>query len=236
MYMGGLGATIQRIDADECRAAGGIPSNCARVYRTGPGGWYSTLCDCFMPEKTIPAPVPAAPAQITVSPTIQTQVSPQISPVFQQQFQPTNSPATAGTSQVTPVGMAPVSSGITREQLDAALARQKEEFLAAQKPIGITAQSQLPPAPAPVPAQAPAYTAPSAPTYAPPEQLPPAPVQYRAAPDLGPAGGGSAYYEAAQTSVEPTQSQGKPPFDWKIAAIIGLGLFGVVAMSDKRKR
>ena len=47
----------------------------------------------------VPIPQQQSPAAITVSPTIQTQVSPQVSPVFQQQFQPTNSPATAGTTQ-----------------------------------------------------------------------------------------------------------------------------------------
>lgn len=41
----------------------------------------------------------SAAGPITVSPAIQTQVSPQISPVFQQQFQPSNSAATAGTTQ-----------------------------------------------------------------------------------------------------------------------------------------
>jgi hypothetical protein len=67
--------------------------------------------------------------------------------------------------------------------------------------------------------------------YAPPpaEQLPPVPVQYPAG------GGGGSYYEAPQTSIEPTQPQ-QPTFDWKIAAIIGLGLFGVAAMSGKQKR
>lgn len=38
----------------------------------------------------------------TVSPTIQTAISPQISPVFQQAFQPSGSPMTAGTTQVMP--------------------------------------------------------------------------------------------------------------------------------------
>lgn len=39
---------------------------------------------------------------ITVSPAIQTQISPQISPVFQQAFQPSGSPMTAGTTQTAP--------------------------------------------------------------------------------------------------------------------------------------
>lgn len=44
----------------------------------------------------------AATPNITVSPAIQTTISPQISPVFQQAFQPSGSPMTAGTTQTAP--------------------------------------------------------------------------------------------------------------------------------------
>ena len=51
----------------------------------------------------LPGGTPGAPGgNITVSPTVQAQISPQISPVFQQQFQPKDSPATAGTQQIQP--------------------------------------------------------------------------------------------------------------------------------------
>ena len=52
-------------------------------------------------------------APITVSPTIQTAISPQISPVFQQAFQPSGSPMTAGTTQTMPTtqSAAPADTG-----------------------------------------------------------------------------------------------------------------------------
>lgn len=106
----------------------------------------------------IPKPQQAAqqstgPVTITVSPTIQTQVSPQVSPVFQQQFQPSGSPMSAGTAQTS---AAPPSG-----------------------PIGVNSTSMQPSAPAQLPpAPAPSYAAP-APSYAPPpqtEQLPLSPL------------------------------------------------------------
>lgn len=233
MYLGALGANAGRMYFEDCKKAGGTPTNCRKenylVRYVGGVPVYSVnpvdMCDCWMPEPqaaTAPAPAPQ-PVNVTVSPTIQTNVSPQISPVFQQQFQPQNSPATAGTVQtgasqtapggVTPVGMQPTQSGITQQQLDEALARQRAEILAQRPPEGVTGQSQLPPAPAPAappPQAAPSYSAP--PPM--PEQL--APVAPAPTPQVS----------------APVQ----PVFDWKIAAIIGAGLFGVMALSDNRKR
>lgn len=56
---------------------------------------------------------PSGAGPITVSPTIQTAISPQISPVFQQAFQPSGSPMTAGTTQTMPTtqSAAPVGTG-----------------------------------------------------------------------------------------------------------------------------
>jgi hypothetical protein len=93
----------------------------------------------------------------------------------------------------------------------------------APAPSGITSQSQqLPPAPAPVPQAAPSYTPAPAPIYAPlPEQqLPPMP-----APVPEPA--------STQISIEPIPST-PVPFDWKIPAIIGAGLIGILALSKRK--
>jgi hypothetical protein len=200
MYMGGLGEIIPNMNADECRRAGGSPTNCRTETAqftpgmTSSGAGRSVFkCDCFITARgPAPSAPPQQPAQITVSPVIQTQVSPQISPVFQQQFQPTGSPATAGTTQIAPA-------------------------------TGITGQSQLPPAPAPAPQAAPSYTsAVPAPVYAPPQeqQLPPMP-----APVPEPA--------STQISIEPTPYT-PAPFDWKIPAIIGAGLIGILALSKRK--
>lgn len=75
---------------------------------------------------------------------------------------------------------------------------------------GVTSQSALPPAPAPsVPVSVPEYSAPPA-----PEQLPLAP------PDTG---------TVSTSAPAPT-----PLFDWKIVAIIGAGLVGVMALSKRK--
>ena len=72
----------------------------------GTDAWHPNLCQ--FPDVAPAAPA-AAPVSIvtqappvTVSPVIQTQISPQISPAFQQQYQPTGSPMTAGTTQTAP--------------------------------------------------------------------------------------------------------------------------------------
>jgi hypothetical protein len=46
---------------------------------------------------------PGGAGPITVSPAIQTTISPQISPIFQQSYMPSGSPMTAGTTQTAPV-------------------------------------------------------------------------------------------------------------------------------------
>ena len=157
-----------------------MSANCANI-----GGFWDAFANkCIMPS----APVSnQAPANITVSPVIQTQISPQISPAFQQQFQPTDSPMAAGTAQT-----------------------------------GITGGSQL--APAPAPSSAPQYAAPiPAPQYAPPAAMP------ISGPDMAPV-------SAPVETVAPIVSQAvAPSFDWKIGAIIGLGVFGFMAM-NKNKR
>src|SRR5574340_1269331 len=154
---------------------------------------------CVPIPRAIPSPSPAN-VTVTVSPQIQTEVSPQISPVFQQQYQPTNSPATAGTSQTS----APPAG-----------------------PIGVNSTSMQPIAPAQLPqAPAPSYTAPSyaaAPvSYTPPaqaDQLPPSPLPTATPPPAAP---------------QVSTATAAPVFDWKIAAIIGAGLFGAMAFSKRK--
>lgn len=191
MYFGALNATVKsyravgRVEQSICDVIGGIKSNCVDERPSGIHP-HKYMCDCVVPEYS------DSGTSVNVSPVITTTVSPQISPVLQQQFQPTGSPATAGTSQVTPVGMTPVSNGIT-------------------------GQSQLPPAPAPVPVAAPAPTS---------------QVVYLPAPASEQLPAVSAPVAPAQVSVPVPVTT--PVFDWKIAAIIGAGLIGVMA-TQKRK-
>ncbi len=68
-----------------------------------PPGWAwsegrTTQGCCYPPPAPVAAP---APSQITVSPVIQTSISPQVSPVFQQAWQPQQA-MVAGTSQQNP--------------------------------------------------------------------------------------------------------------------------------------
>jgi len=82
----------------------------------------------------------SAPLNVTVSPSISSQVSPQISPAFQQQFQPSNSPASAGTSQVAPTNQnsaqtssapqaaAPVQSGYSAADVENLLRQQQAQY------------------------------------------------------------------------------------------------------------
>lgn len=84
---------------------------------------------------------PAPPINLTVSPSISSQVSPQISPAFQQQFQPSNSPASAGTSQVAPTNQnsnqttatqpatsAPIQSGYSAADVENLLRQQQAQY------------------------------------------------------------------------------------------------------------
>lgn len=92
--------------ADECQQAGGVILGVFQDFY-GPG---TRKVQCGIPIQNNSAP--PAPPVITVSPQIQTQVSPQVSPVLQQQFQPQNSPATAATTQ-TSAPSAPPVLGVT---------------------------------------------------------------------------------------------------------------------------
>lgn len=166
---------------------------------------------CYLLPQAQSAPTYKPPdVTVTVAPQIQTQVSPQVSPVFQQQFQPSNSPATAGTTQMTapPAQPAPVSYAPPAPPAG---------------PIGVNSSSMQPSAPAQLPpAPAPSYAAQPAPvSYAPaqPEQLPPSPL-----PASTP----------APAAPQVTMATAAPAFDWKIAAIIGAGLFGALAFSKRK--
>lgn len=192
-----------RMQSSECMAAGGVPVNCSRPS-PGMPGFGKQYCDCLIAAPTS-GQSQAAPANVTVtvSPQIQTEVSPQISPVFQQQYQPTNSPATAGTAQTSAPPAPPAG------------------------PIGVNSTSMQPIAPAQLPqAPAPSYTAPSyaaAPvSYTPPaqaDQLPPSPLPTATPPPAAP---------------QVSTATAAPAFDWKIAAIIGAGLFGAMAFSKRK--
>jgi len=97
---------------------------------------------------------PAPPVNINVSPSISSQVSPQISPAFQQQFQPSNSPASAGTSQVAPTNQnsaqttaaqpaAPVQSGYSAAEVENMLRQQQAQY-AAMLDQAMSAQASQP--------------------------------------------------------------------------------------------
>ena len=88
---------------------------------------------CTIPAKVAAAPAPA-PAVITVSPVIQSQVSPQVSPSFVQQQQPTNSPV-----------------GTRADQTDTTSTNDVDAI------VRLLAQSQAAPPPAPTVVQVPAY-------------------------------------------------------------------------------
>lgn len=203
MYLGEMGGDVaaQIINTDTedaCKAAGGVVIGFVR-QGTAAHDQYGRLLPgnvrCSIPVRQA-APPPSAPITVTVSPAIQTQVSPQISPAFQQQYQPTGSPMTAGTSQATAPG-----------------------------PIGVTS---------PAPAPAPAYI-PPAPAYA-PAQLPPAPAPIPAQSySVTPSGMAPDQLPAAVAPTVPAPQPMTAGFDWKIAAILGLSVFGAVALVGKRK-
>lgn len=97
--------TIPNMRQADCVRAGGSWTS------TSPGGGGPPIDSglCFIqsaPMQQVARQQAApAPVYVTVSPQIQSQISPTISPVFQQQFQPSNSPQSAST-QAAPV-MAP---------------------------------------------------------------------------------------------------------------------------------
>lgn len=213
-----LSGGMQRIStrASACRAMGGT----FQQYSTNPeidpaGDCYIQLAPPAPPPPPAPAPLPPPAPIITVSPNIQTSVSPQISPVFQQAFQPTNSPMTAGTTQTSPT---------------------------AQSATTPTPQPAPSYAPQPVPQPAPSYTPPPA-FYAPPAQVAPVPSAIPPAYAAGPlpaiAADNAPIYDASGTAITSTPiapvTSGKlfsSPLLWGALAI-GLGL---VIFSQKGKK
>lgn len=222
---------IGPMDEWACRNAGGTPINgrlavpyntSGRANKGGP-----MIYDCAMPEPK----AASVPTSITVNPTITTNVSPQISPVFQQQFQPTNSPATAGTTQATaPATAAPAVD--YQAQYAANLERFRlEAELAAAKKAAAAPAPQAPPVMIPTIAQAPAVTSGTMlPVSAPP---PSGPVVNTAAPEVLPASGGVTTVDMAPVTVSAPHAA---PFDWKIPAIIGAGLLGVMLLGANQKQ
>ena len=110
-----------------------------------PGYAYNGENQCVKVSDTASAANlhPAPPVNINVSPSISTQASPQISPAFQQQFQPSNSPASAGTSQVAPTNQnsnqttaaqpaasAPIPSGYSAADVESLLRQQQAQYAA----------------------------------------------------------------------------------------------------------
>jgi len=90
---------------------------------------------------------------------------------------------------------------------------------------GVTGGSQL--APAPMPAPAPQYAAPAPqPQYTPPPQYPATVPASVSSPDMAP----------VTASAPATPQPVAPAFDWKMGAIFGLGLFGLMAMTGNIKR
>lgn len=109
MYLAGLGKA-----ADAYQPVNG--QACA------PGYVLEKFNELFLCRRIAPDVIPASPSynppqNITVSPVIQTTVSPQVSPAFVQQQQPTNSPVNA-----TPVMATP--SAPAQQMIDPAIARQ----------------------------------------------------------------------------------------------------------------
>jgi len=152
----GNGGTLQRSKKFK---GPGCPSNYDEFG--GQMGWV-----CCVPRKE---QVRQAPAHITVSPVIQTQVSPQISPVFQQSYMPKDSPMSAGTTQQT---SAPQSAKTAPEPsvdyaaLMAAQSKQYEtliEKLAAREPAPVSVAPVA--APVPIPVSAPAVAPSNMPKY-----------------------------------------------------------------------
>lgn len=146
-----------------CRAMNGTFSP---DTSSGPVTSVDPIGTCYIYHAPVVAP-PPAPAQVTVSPTIQTQVSPQVSPVFQQSYMPSGSPMTAGTTQTAPTSQAGTVTPTAPPDQSAALLAEQQKLMEA-----MLAKMSAPSAP-----QAPAPSAPvPMTTYTPPPQLPSAPV------------------------------------------------------------
>lgn len=221
-YLSSLGAgnptgyqVIKVMNPYDCTDRGGVLGKSVCIEQTYTGSCIAREYECVMP---LAAPSVQSGTSGPVNVSVNTQVSPQISPVFQQQYQPTNSPATAGTSQ-TSGGSG--GSAITQADIDkavaaanaAALAREQAMVEAIQK-AGITSQSsaQLPVS-APPPATVPQVVYQPAPSY---EQMPASPLP------------------SSVPSAPATETVSEPDIvDWKIPAIIGLGLFAIFAASQK---
>lgn len=130
MYLGAMTTGGEKTDVcggnPDCVPVFSMTGNprCPSGYspsQAGSSNWYRCMKQ---------APKPASGPRITVSPVIQTQVSPQISPVFQQAFQPTGSPMSAGTAQTsqTPqsASTAPVTPSVDYAAILAAQQKSQE--------------------------------------------------------------------------------------------------------------
>ncbi len=213
---------IETQTREQCQQAGGVVVGETTGYSRAGERNYAALgvgrslvvtgYKCALPEPVAPAPTPA---QITVSPNIQTQVSPQISPVFQQQFQPQNSPATAGTvqsggSQTTAPPPPPPPPATVPTYTPG--------------PGAVTGGSDVP-GPSPLPPPGPVYTAPP----------PVMPVSY----PTGGGGGGGSYFEpepAPAPAAQQTPAQPALGFDWKMLALVAAGGAGAMILTNKPKR
>ena len=113
IIMGTVGANLNRENEAanmrrSCDAQGGIISFEPANYSPGMPQVQGMVDNvvCTIPAKVAAAPAPA-PAVITVSPVIQSQVSPQVSPSFVQQQQPTNSPVGTRADQTDTTSITP---------------------------------------------------------------------------------------------------------------------------------
>jgi hypothetical protein len=158
-YVGTNWYSVSKSQYDEARARNESPCAPGYALSIGPVGidgqpqYYSCvkIADTGSGASNQPAP----PINVTVSPSISSQVSPQISPAFQQQFQPSNSPASAGTSQVAPTNQnsaqtssapqaaAPMQSGYSAADVESLLRQQQAQY-AAMLDQAMSAQASQP--------------------------------------------------------------------------------------------
>lgn len=217
---------------DQCRNAGGAVIGFVRqgaAARDAFGRQLPGNIRCSLPD---PKPVaPSPPVNVTVSPNIQTQVSPQVSPVFQQQFQPDNSPMTGGTQQTGASQTAP-GGGITAAEArvmaeearaEEAARAQREYQLALREALAAEREKTARPPLAYTGGGGTVNDTGGGYVQAPPTNVP------------VPASGGGASYPSGGGSIVSTDTlepdlvaPQKSPIDWKIFAILGgLGLFAL---------
>lgn len=191
-------------------SSGECPSGYVKAQGTRCIRWTSKVAELARcaAYSTICLPIPRAPVVASSQPvniSVSPQINTQVSPQISPVFQQQYQPTNS-----------PATAGTTMSSPPAVPLPP-----AVSQPVGVNESSQLPAAP--VPAQGPVYVpAPvSAPVYAmaAPEQLPPAPV--------------SAPAPVSETVYTPAPST--PPFDWKIAAILGAVTIGVVILTGNKK-